>query len=81
MAKGKTVDEQVEDLAPVETFPHPSPLPKGEGEEVTVVAVERLFRVVEHRYVEPGEMVALDGPTAALLMAQGCVVAVDANGA
>ena len=79
MAKGKTTEADV-DRVDVEATPHPGPLPDGEGTAepeglVTVVAVERVFRRAENRYVEPGEEVALEPETAALLVELGVAVA------
>lgn len=75
MAKGKT-DEVGGQRSEVGGQPEPEP----EAELVTVVAVERLFVAAEARYVEPGETVALPGPTAVVLVGVGAAVRVARSG-
>ena len=83
MAKGKAEDQTTEDQkTEVRDQPEVVAVPSaGSGTEVTVVAVERVFRRAENRYVEPGEEVALEPETAALLVELGVVVAASTGSA
>lgn len=75
MAKGKTTDEEQASTSSADV--------KGSADDglVTVVAVERVFRRAENRYVEPGEEVALEPELAALLVELGVVVAASTGSA
>lgn len=69
MTKASKTDELVEGL---DTADGPPTRP-AEAEMVTVVAVKRLFRVVENRYVEAGQEVAVEPATATKLLGMGLV--------